>query len=196
MKPPHRIAAAFVALFQGSNAFQSIHCPLREQHAVVTALHAGSTADHSVPTGSPLDRTPMDRRTAVAVPLASCLALSLGSPALAGALSQSSSSPLTASDQTTLAPVTHKVVMDVRISRQDGTFYVRDDLEDTPENRVFYGKLTLGLFGTTAPNNVQQFLKFANVTYLPLDDNPLPSYSRSNFVSLDQSTGKPHALGL
>ncbi|KAI2507799.1 hypothetical protein MHU86_6579 [Fragilaria crotonensis] len=62
-----------------------------------------------------------------------------------------------------LAPITDKVLMDVRISRQDGTFYVRDDLEDTPENKVFYGQLTIGLFGNVAP--------------------------RLSFVSLDQSTG-------
>lgn len=45
------------------------------------------------------------------------------------------------------ATVTQKVFMDVRISRQDGTFYVRDDLPDTPENRVYTGRLVIGLFG-------------------------------------------------
>jgi cyclophilin family peptidyl-prolyl cis-trans isomerase len=89
----------------------------------------------------------------------------------------------------TLAPVTHKILMNVRISRQDGTFYVRDDLEDTPENRVFYGRLSLGLFGTVAPKMVERFLSYVNVNTLPGDDNPFPTYSRSSFVSLDQSTG-------
>jgi cyclophilin family peptidyl-prolyl cis-trans isomerase len=89
----------------------------------------------------------------------------------------------------TLAPVTQKILIDVRISRQDGTFYVRDDLEDTPENRVFYGRLSLGLFGTVAPKMVEQFLSYVDVNTLPDDDNPFPSYARSSFVSLDQSTG-------
>ena len=90
---------------------------------------------------------------------------------------------------TTIAPVTNTVLMDVRISRQDGTFYVRDDLEDTPENKVFYGQLTLGLFGTVAPKTVKEFLSYVDVKFNPADDNPLPSYARSSFVSLDQATG-------
>lgn len=90
----------------------------------------------------------------------------------------------------TSPPITNTVFFKVRISRQDGTFYVRDDLEDTPENRVFTGTLELGLFGTVAPRAVQQFLKYVNITYNPLDDNPLPSYSRSTFASLDQATGE------
>jgi cyclophilin family peptidyl-prolyl cis-trans isomerase len=77
--------------------------------------------------------------------------------------------------------------MNVRISRQDGTFYVRDDLPDTPENRVFYGSLQLGLFGTVAPTCVEQFLSYISVPVV--DDDPLPSYARSNFVSLNQATG-------
>lgn len=89
----------------------------------------------------------------------------------------------------TLAPITDKVLMDVRISRQDGTFYVRDDLEDTPENKVFYGQLTIGLFGTLAPKTVTEFLSYVDINFNPTDENPLPSYARSSFVSLDQSTG-------
>lgn len=94
----------------------------------------------------------------------------------------------TAADET-LAPVTDKVIFSVRISRQDGTFYVRDDLEDTPENTVFYGQLTMGLFGNTVPRTVKEFLKYVDGGFNPMDDNPLPSYSRSSFISLDQSTG-------
>uniref|UniRef100_A0A7S4JIF2 PPIase cyclophilin-type domain-containing protein n=1 Tax=Odontella aurita TaxID=265563 RepID=A0A7S4JIF2_9STRA len=86
-------------------------------------------------------------------------------------------------------PITQKVYLDVRISRQDGSFYVRDDLPDTPENRVYTGRLTLGLFGTVAPRNVEQFLRYADVPYNPADDNPLPSYARSRFTRLDQDTG-------
>lgn len=89
-----------------------------------------------------------------------------------------------------LAPITNKVYMDVRISRSDGTFYVRDDLPDLPENRVFYGRLVFGLYGTKAPTTVERFLSYVTVAYNPLDDNPLPSYGRSTFRSLEQATGK------
>ena len=118
-------------------------------------------------------------------------------------LSTSPSAPLrqssptsTASTTTTTfldpeqAKITDKVFMDVRISRQDGTFYVRDDLPDTPENRVFLGRLTIGLFGQAAPNHVARFKSYIHpAADDPLDDNPLPSYSRSTFASLDQATG-------
>jgi hypothetical protein len=47
--------------------------------------------------------------------------------------------------------VTDKVAFDVCISRQDGTFYVRDDVPNTPENNVvnvvFQGRIVVGLFG-------------------------------------------------
>ena len=88
---------------------------------------------------------------------------------------------------TTLAPITDKVVVNVRIARQDGTFYVRDDLEDTPENKVYYGQLTLGLYGHLEPKAVKEFLSYVDVEMN--EDSPLPSYARSSFVSLDQSTG-------
>ena len=105
------------------------------------------------------------------------------------------SPPATAASDEAFPPITHRVFMDVRISRADGTFYVRDDPPGTiptPENQVFYGRLILGLFGTAAPSHVQRFLKYVNVTYIPGDDefeSPLPSYSRSVFKSLDQRTG-------
>lgn len=89
----------------------------------------------------------------------------------------------------TYPPISHKVFFDVRISRADGSFYVRDDLPDTPENRVFTGTITMGLFGTVAPVHVREFLKYVEVAYDPLDDNPAPSYGRSLFTRLDQSTG-------
>lgn len=90
--------------------------------------------------------------------------------------------------------ITHKVFFDVRISRSDGTFYVRDpnvngqsettgDSVDDP----FYGQLVFGLFGAKAPNHVKQFLSYVDVPYEI--DNPLPSYSRSRFTTLDISSG-------
>jgi cyclophilin family peptidyl-prolyl cis-trans isomerase len=118
----------------------------------------------------------LDRRSALA---SAAAALLVSTPLLTGA----------AESPSTLAPITSKVLFDVRISRQDGTFYVRDDLDDSPENKVFYGQLTLGLFGTTVPRTVQEFLNYVDGKFNPMDDNPLPSYSRSSFISLDQSTG-------
>lgn len=91
-------------------------------------------------------------------------------------------------DQQELPTITHKVFFDVRISRKDGTFYVRDDLPDIPENQVWQGRITFGLFGDYAPFVVDQFLK-----YLPdgpgdpnmLSDNPFPKYDRSLFTKYD-----------
>jgi len=104
-----------------------------------------------------------------------------------------------ASSSTFIAPseakVTHKVFMNVRISRQDGTFYVRDDLPDTPENRVFSCRLVLGLFGKNCPTHVGRFLSYVQPSETTVakdedeDDNPLPNYGRSYFTALDQSTG-------
>ena len=88
--------------------------------------------------------------------------------------------------------ITHKVKFNVRMSRADGTFYVRDDPEGvipSPDNQVFTGSVTLGLFGTHAPNHVKRFLDYVDVKYSPADDTPVPTYARSQFPSLDQSTG-------
>lgn len=117
----------------------------------------------------------LDRRSALATSMA--------------ILTASRLPPAQAAAPDILAPITDKVLMDVRISRQDGTFYVRDDLEDTPENKVFYGQLTIGLFGNVAPKTVKEFLSYVDINFNPADENPLPSYARSSFVSLDQSTG-------
>jgi len=87
------------------------------------------------------------------------------------------------------AVVTDKVFFDVRISRQDGSFYVRDDLPDTIENQVFQGRLTFGLFGRATPNHVQRFISYVETGNKPLDDNPLPSYGRSVFPLFDPATG-------
>lgn len=88
--------------------------------------------------------------------------------------------------------ITHKVTFNVRISRADGTFYTRDEPADTlptPDNQVFTGAVTVGLYGDLAPNHVQRFLNYVDVLYSPADDTPLPSYARSQFSTLDQSTG-------
>jgi cyclophilin family peptidyl-prolyl cis-trans isomerase len=85
--------------------------------------------------------------------------------------------------------VTHKVFMDVRISRADGSFYVRDTPEDPSlsSSEPFYGTLVFGLFGDRTPIHVQRFLDYIDVPYDV--DSPLPSYSRSKFNTLDASTG-------
>jgi cyclophilin family peptidyl-prolyl cis-trans isomerase len=94
-----------------------------------------------------------------------------------------------ASDQ---PQITHKVFFDVRISRSDGTFYVRDPIVNgqatgDSADEPFYGQLVFGLYGTKAPNHVKQFLNYVDVPYEI--DNPLPSYSRSRFTTLDISSG-------
>ena len=80
----------------------------------------------------------------------------------------------------------HNVYFDVRIARQDGTFFVRDDLPDTPENKVYYGRLTMELFDASP---TPYFMKYVLGNDDPLADTPLPSYSRSTFPRLDQATG-------
>jgi cyclophilin family peptidyl-prolyl cis-trans isomerase len=85
--------------------------------------------------------------------------------------------------------ITDKVFMDVRISRQDGSTYVRDDLPDTFENRVLFHRLVFGLYGKEAPNHVQKFLSYIVPPKDDDVDNPYPSYGRSAFKSLDQETG-------
>ncbi len=88
------------------------------------------------------------------------------------------------------AKVTNKVYFDVRVSRQDGSFYVRDDLPETPENQVFYGKIVVGLFAQNAPTHVEKFLSYIPSSSDSLsEENPLPSYGRSQFPRIDQSTG-------
>ena len=93
-----------------------------------------------------------------------------------------------ADDSSNLPKVTHKVYMDIRISRPDGSFYVRDDV-GAPSEEPFYGQLVLGLFGETTPNHVKQFLSYTEVPYDAGSNAPMPSYSRSKFQTLDTSTG-------
>jgi len=84
--------------------------------------------------------------------------------------------------------VTDKVYMDVRISRADGTFYVRDNTDGTDED-PFYGRLVIGLFGKRTPNHVEQFMKYITNGESYDINNPLPSYSTSKFPLLDTSSG-------
>jgi Cyclophilin type peptidyl-prolyl cis-trans isomerase/CLD len=114
------------------------------------------------------------------------LSQALAATAMSSTPSSSSSLSLMLPEQ---AVVTHKVFFNVRISRSDGTFYVRDDLPDVVENQVFTGRLVIGLFGKNAPNHVARFLQYVTVDSKPMDDAPLPSYSRSSFTQFDQATG-------
>jgi cyclophilin family peptidyl-prolyl cis-trans isomerase len=109
----------------------------------------------------------------------------------APSVATASSSTPTATPHMLEAEITDKIYMDVRVSRQDGSFYVRDDLPDTFENRVLKTRLIFGLYGKTAPKTVQNFLSYVVDLNDPKDDvdNPLPSYSRSTFTTLDQSSG-------
>jgi hypothetical protein len=89
--------------------------------------------------------------------------------------------------------ITEKVYMDVRVARSDGSTYVRDDLEDTFENRVLFQRIIIGLYGTIASNHVEKFLSYIetpkNIDIEELLENPYPSYSRSTFPAFDVETG-------
>jgi len=89
----------------------------------------------------------------------------------------------------TVAEVTDKVFFDVRIARQDGSSYIRDDLPDTFENRVISARITMGLFGKQAPNHVEKFLSYVLPPKDADVDNPFPAFGRSSFTSLSQETG-------
>jgi Cyclophilin type peptidyl-prolyl cis-trans isomerase/CLD len=131
--------------------------------------------------------------------LHSVVALLLSAPSLlqpSTALASSSTTSTSAFSPSSIAyvnpseaQVTHKLYMNVRVSRQDGTFYVRDDLPDAPENRVFQGRLVVGLFGKVAPTCVERFLSYVAPETSPLEDSPMPSYGRSYFTALDPATG-------
>ena len=131
----------------------------------------------------------IDRRDLLYKSILSNVLLTSGLSLPANSVPTATAEETSSSSSSSLPPITHKVSFDVRISRSDGTFYVRDDLEDTYENTVYKYSLTFGLFGTVAPNHVSKFLSYVNVTYNPLDESPLPSYSSSSFTSIDQSTG-------
>jgi cyclophilin family peptidyl-prolyl cis-trans isomerase len=149
-----------------------------------------SLVNESIPTS----RRSLLKQTVTATGTAAALAsLSLMVPQPAGAVTSSLPSTTTTAKAATTNPsdavVTHKVFMNVRISRQDGTFYVRDDLPDIPENKVFSGRLVLGLFGQNAPATVERFLSYIPNAADDDVDNPLPSYARSSFNSFDDASG-------
>jgi cyclophilin family peptidyl-prolyl cis-trans isomerase len=100
-------------------------------------------------------------------------------------LSASHASPKLVDDLSNF--ITHTLFFEVRISRRDGTFYARDD--DDPTDQVFQGRIIVELFGTLAPNHVNEFLKYVIVNETAIEDSPFPSYGRSMFTRLDQSTG-------
>ncbi len=85
--------------------------------------------------------------------------------------------------------ITDKVFIDVRVARSDGSTYIRDDLPDTFENRVLFQRISIGLYGKTAPKAVQKFLSYIETENDFDIDNPFPSYSRSTFPALDQASG-------
>ena len=127
----------------------------------------------------------------------------------AGTAATPSTTTLETVDQ--LQPVvTDRIRFDVRIARQDGTFYVRDDLPDTPENQVFIGQFTVELYGQVAPETCRRFLSYIpsarpssssssssgsnnnnNLLLAEPDDDAtaLPTYGRSLFPSYDDATG-------
>eukprot|EP00804_Cyclotella_cryptica_P022304 CCRYP_015599-RD/>CCRYP_015599-RD protein AED:0.07 eAED:0.08 QI:2700/0.75/0.6/1/0.75/0.4/5/0/368 len=175
-----RALSVLNCIFAISHAFQPVPNALDHPSAPksLTSICDASSADIILPT---------NRRTFIGKAAAVAHAVSIPS-----AIVSTSSASASAADG--LPPITNKVLFDVRISRADGTFYVRDpkinerdgttiDLSDEP----FYGQLVFGLYGTKAPNHVQQFLSYVNAPYDV--DNPFPSYSRSRFTTLDISSG-------
>mmetsp|Transcript_23592 Transcript_23592/g.65482 ORF Transcript_23592/g.65482 Transcript_23592/m.65482 type:complete len:340 (-) Transcript_23592:479-1498(-) len=85
--------------------------------------------------------------------------------------------------------ITDKVFIDVRVARADGSTYIRDDLPDTFPNRVLFQRITIGLYGKAAPKATEKFLSYIDIEKDFDIDNPYPSYSRSTFPALDQTTG-------
>lgn len=107
-------------------------------------------------------------------------------PALAAATSNgtSSNAPITT---TKLPTITTKLSMDVRVSRPDGTFYVRDDETDALVQKF---QLQIGLFGKAAPTHVERFLSYIIPSEADIrEDRPFPSYASSLFKSYDDATG-------
>jgi hypothetical protein len=169
-------------------------------------LAASSDDRRSPPSDEGVAAGPLlPRRTAAAVErrpfLRDVAALSLLLPTSSVALAAEATASIGGVVVDQLPPkVTHKVRMDVRISRADGSFYVRDapppaaSASSSSSSSVvnddddpFYGTLVLGLFGNVAPVHVGRFLGYVDVPYDV--DSPLPSYSRSKFDTLDASTG-------
>ena len=148
-----------------------------------------------------------------AIGLATTSSIVLGGPSKSFAAETASS---TYNDLASVK-VTDRVVFNVRISRSDGTFYVRDSppassrsssdsissnnapsavaiqQQSTQEiiDEPFYAKLTLELFGDVAPQTVAKFKSYLPTTNNNsiLDDNPPPTFARSTFPAVDPMTG-------
>ena len=147
----------------------------------------------------------LDRRTCLEllqlIPAINILAAPSAAIAAVSLDKESSNPTTTTTTSTTLklptmpddVVITDKVYMDVRVARQDGSTYVRDDLDDTFENTVLFQRITFGLYGKIAPNHVTKFLSYIetpkNIDIEELLENPFPSYSRSTFPALNQETG-------
>lgn len=159
--------------------------------AVAKASGAARSAGEAIqpspspPLGIPSDASSGNERR-------SFLRNALRSIVLSSALSVPGASALaetTVADSADVPRITHRVFVDVRISRADGTFYVRDadPGSGVPADEPFYGRIVLGLFGERTPEHVKRFLDYVDVRYDV--DKPLPSYSRSKFGTLDTATG-------
>ena len=196
------------AIFNDANGIS------REVHFYASGLCTKPTTPHQSSSSSmPLSNSSpsIDRRTsllemiqrvALTTTTTAVSSTILASPAAATATTTPTTATMPTMPQ---VDITHKVFMDVRVARTDGSTYVRDDLPDTFDNRVLFQRLTFGLYGRTAPNCVNQFLSYIGGTGSGVGavtkqqrqqeqqeydiDNPYPSYSRSTFPSLDQETG-------
>ncbi|GMH60637.1 hypothetical protein TrST_g7541 [Triparma strigata] len=128
-------------------------------------IHYSTTYNLSSP--SPARRDFISKSTLILSPL---LTFPSSSTALEEALESPSPKPT----------ITKKVYFDVRISRSDGTFAVRDNDSADP---VLRSTLILGLYGNDFPVHVERFLSYVDVK------NDGPSYANSYFTGLDPVTG-------
>lgn len=185
-----RQAATFLLLTRLAivAAFGLVH----KKNGCLTADTSSNQQQLQKPECDKSDRRAFLNRASQTIALASSLMVPYSASASAVvSMDQAAVAPQSIDDNaSTLPPITQKVAFDVRISRQDGTFYVRDDLPDTPENKVFYGRLVFGLFGTIAPVHVDNFLKYTVRAYNAAEiDSPKPSYGKSSFNRFDEATG-------
>ena len=149
----------------------------------------------------------MARRTVLCAPptLLAAAALAIGSPPTANAAVPAVPKPSSSSKQSSSSSmaaaladpvITDKVHFNIRISRPDGSFYVRDDDVDAAEiDRVFYCRIVVGLFGQDVPNHVQRFLSYCIGTEQQLaassaaGGSDAPSYASSMVTGMDPATG-------
>jgi len=132
----------------------------------MTVCHAANECDRF--------RNLMDRRTCIQT---TCLTAPFLQASTSGAEVQTTSLATTAET----AEITHKVYLNTRIARSDGSFYIREvGADEDPDDTVFYGRITIGLFGKDAPNHVDRFLSYVDGE---------PSYARSIVSAYDDTTG-------